>query len=72
MVLGANRIIMTGTFGIWALFFSEPFSELQLHDLCEGNLTAYQRLRWYLKITRILFYFMPTFVLLGIVYILYK
>lgn len=68
---GALRLVMTATFGVWALLLSEPFSEVQAHDLCRGDLQAYQQLRWRLKTTRIVFYFLPVFLLLAIAYVLY-
>lgn len=68
---GAIISVLTFTFGIWTLLFSEPFSEVQAHDICRGNLDKYQRLRRNLKITRIFFYFLPIFLLYGIMYILY-
>ena len=67
--LGALRSVLTYTFGIWALSFSEPFSEIQAHDLCQGNLNKYKSLRWKLKITRIIFYFGTNFLVLGLIYL---
>lgn len=37
--LGALRSVLTYTFGVWALSFSEPFSQIQAQNLCQGNLS---------------------------------
>ena len=68
--LGALRSVLTLTFGIWALFFSEPFSEVEAHDLCQGNVKKYKSLRWKLKIIRIAFYFSTNFLVLALIYLI--
>ncbi len=67
---GALRSVLTFVFGAWVFLFSEPFSEVQAHDIFKGDLNKYKSLRWKLMITRIVSYFVTSFIIMGIAYLM--
>ncbi|MBI5236918.1 MAG: hypothetical protein HY887_00655 [Deltaproteobacteria bacterium] len=66
---GALRSVLTITFGIWALLLSEPFSEVQAYDIFKEDWSKYQGVRWWLKITRLVSYFVTSFIVMGLTYL---
>jgi len=67
---GAIHLVLTLTFGMWVLFLSEPFSEFDALNICNGDLGKYQSYRWRLKFVRLLSYFITSFVVMGVIYLL--
>lgn len=63
---GLYNPILTTTFLFWAIFLSEPYSEVQSYDIFKNNLSKYFFNKIGLKTSRIVAYFVAK---LGLYYI---